>query len=113
MPQNETHVCTRIGDTLIDLAVLESHGLIDGPLFSKLGKRIFDKPTINEFISLGQEYWHEARVTIQNLFSLENDRVIHTALKDAFAIPAEDVEMRMPIAIGDYTDFYSSKNHAY
>lgn len=38
---------------------------------------------------------------------------METAFKDNWAFDASDVAMRLPIQIGDYTDFYSSKNHAY
>ena len=34
----KTSTCTGIGDLVIDLGLLEQHGLFDGPLFSTLGK---------------------------------------------------------------------------
>jgi len=34
-------------------------------------------------------------------------------LKKVAVFTAKDVQMKVPIKIGDYTDFYSSKNHAY
>jgi fumarylacetoacetase len=62
--KGERHVCTRIGDFVIDLAVLKYHGALGGPLFSKLASNCFDQPSINEFMSLGKDYWHETRVSI-------------------------------------------------
>jgi fumarylacetoacetase len=47
---------------VIDLAILEKAGLFNGPLLS--GLNVFDKPTLNSFIELGKDHWHEARVTI-------------------------------------------------
>jgi len=38
---------------------------------------------------------------------------IPDALKESALFPAEGIKMRMPMFIRDYTDFYSSKNHAY
>lgn len=64
-------------------------------------------------MSLGKDFWHEARVTIQKLFTKGNEVLIHTAFKDNFSFDVKDAKMQMPVAIGDYTDFYSSKNHAY
>lgn len=32
---------TRIGDWVIDLREMENHGLFNGELFSKLGKKVF------------------------------------------------------------------------
>jgi len=63
-PTGGRHVCTRIGDFIIDLSVLLYHGAFGGPLFSNLTTNCFDKESINEFMSLGKDYWHEARITI-------------------------------------------------
>ena len=65
---SKKHVCTRIGKYVIDLAVLFAHGTFGGPNFKTLTKNVFDSEYINEFMSLGKDFWHEARVTIQKLF---------------------------------------------
>ena len=111
--QGEKHVCTRIGDLVIDLAVLFAHGAIHGPHFHKVTKNVFDQPYINEFMSLGKEAWHEARVSIQKLFTKGDTTLTKIAFKDNFAYDFKTVKMCMPVDIRDYTDFYSSKNHAY
>lgn len=83
-----------------------------GPHFAKLaGDNIFARETLNDFAGLGKEYRIEARETIQKLFAADN-----AANKDKLAGAIKDVkdcEMTMPVFIRDYTDFYSSKNHAY
>ena len=59
------HCCTRIGEFVIDLAVLESHGLFNGEHFKSLNRTdIFSQSTLNTFMELGRDFWHEARVTI-------------------------------------------------
>lgn len=50
---------------------------------------------------------------IQTLFAKGNNTLVTSAFKETYSHPVGDVKMQMPIAIGDYTDFYSSKNHAY
>ena len=60
---------TRVGDLVIDLSYLESEGIFadNGPLFKALkdaGKTVFDKQFINDFVELGKDHWHEARVTL-------------------------------------------------
>ena len=55
---NQIHVATRIGDFVVDLAVLESHGLFNTTT------RVFDKPTINEFLKQGADVWHSVRVRL-------------------------------------------------
>ena len=64
-------------------------------------------------MSLGKEAWHEARVTIQKLFSKGDTTLMEIAFKDLFTYDFKSVKMCMPVDIRDYTDFYSSKNHAY
>lgn len=77
---NETHCCTRIGDLVIDLAVLNSK--FDGPLFSKLEENVFKHQHLNKFMELGKDHWHEARVTIQKLFSQDEGKIDEDTLKE-------------------------------
>ena len=106
---DKIHCCTRIGDKIIDLADIFQH--FDGEYFKSQKENIFDKDTLNTFADLGKEFRIEARATIQKLFSTDN-----AANAASFAGCMKDVasvQMTMPIFIRDYTDFYSSKNHAY
>jgi len=63
-------------------------------------------------VSLGKDYWHEARITLQNLFSQGSTSLTEDVKKRALQ-DHKLVKNTMPIFIRDYTDFYSSKNHAY
>ena len=65
-------------------------------------------------MALGRPTWREARVTLQSVLS-ENgdDRLRNNAeLVSKALIPMANVTYHMPAAIGDYTDFYASKEHA-
>lgn len=62
---------------------------------------------MNEFIGLGREAWREARQTIQDLFSSLGEE----GVKD-FVFPIKECQLHLPVQIGDYTDFYASKEHA-
>jgi len=110
-PGFDPRVGTRIGDTVVDLAVLEARGVFDGPELS--ARDVFSKPRLNEFLALGRSAWREARRTISRLLTGEvralrdDDTLRATAL-----VPAERCEMLVPARIGDYTDFYSSRHHA-
>lgn len=107
----EKHVCTRIGDQVIDLSVLFAHGFL--PKSGSTDKNVFKSDSLNEFIAQGKDYWHQVRVQVQTLFTKGNKTLNHAAFLEAYHHSISDVKMQMPIAIGDYTDFYSSKNHAY
>jgi fumarylacetoacetase len=100
------HCCTRIGDKIIDLALLQTH--FSGPLFSGLKENVFAHHHLNKFMALGKDYRIEARHSIQKLFAEGASPVEADAILDV-----DECTLVMPIFIGDYTDFYSSKNHAY
>lgn len=74
---------------------------------------MFNSASLNAFISEGKDFWHATRVQIQTLFTKDNQQLMHTAFKDSYHFHFQTVKMAMPITIGDYTDFYSSKNHAF
>jgi len=104
-------IVTAIGECVLNLARLEEYGYFDST--SLVGKTIFAQPTLNEFMSLGATAWHEARAVISNL--LRNDNPIlrdNADLKEAVLYRRDEVEMVLPVDIGDYTDFYSSREHA-
>jgi fumarylacetoacetase len=102
---------SRIGDTVIDLLVLAENGHFDGVGVNDLS--VFSRPVLNDFISLGKPVTTQVRKRLMDLFSegnssLRND--LDTCNKAFFKI--EDVRMHLPVDIGDYTDFYSSEEHA-
>lgn len=109
-PDDVITVGTRIGDYAIDIAVLQHLGYFKG---IDLSRDIFTQDTLNDFISLGQETWRLVRNRISDIF-LESNAQLQNNQEDRekaiFAI--SDVEMQMPVQVGDYTDFYSSREHA-
>ena len=108
---NEVHCCTRIGDHVIDLGVLHGLGHFTGDHLKD--NNVFNKPHLNDFMELGKDAWSEARKTIQSVFAEGSSFESDTENQKKCMFPHDSVEMRMPVFIRDYTDFYSSKNHAY
>lgn len=101
---------TRIGDIAVDLSKLK--GLFTGPIMKEKAG-VFDNASLNAFMALGKPAWTEARDTIQSLFAADNGTLRDDAsLRAAALIPIADVTMHLPAEIGDYTDFYSSIDHA-
>jgi fumarylacetoacetase len=103
--------CTAIGDWIVDLSVLEEKGFFTQ---TELGdKKIFSHSSLNRFMSLGRSAWKQVRVILQTALSEDNPLLRDDEnLRKISLIPMSDVEMCMPVEIGDYTDFYSSKEHA-
>ena len=108
----EVFICTAIGEYVLNLAELEQAGVFDGPQLD--GKRVFSERTLNKFMSMDRKAWLEARTTISNLLSADESSLRdNESLREEVLIPMDEVEMLLPIDIGDYTDFYSSEQHAF
>ncbi len=107
----DVHVATAIGDYVLDLAHLDDAGLFNGTEVE--GTEVFHEPTLNALMSMGRKAWKDIRKAISGLLSEENSNLRdNRELRDLALIPMKNVEMQLPVDIGDYTDFYSSKEHA-
>jgi fumarylacetoacetase len=105
------HIGVAIGSHVLDLAVLEQEGLFDTPLLR--GRRLFQQTTLNAFMAQGRPVWREARARIRQLLDADEPALRdHVSLRDRVLVPMAEVEMLLPVEIGDYTDFYSSREHA-
>ncbi len=101
---------TRIGDFAIDMGALQQLNYFDG---IELTDDMFMQDTLNDFISDGKKTWRLVRNRLSEIFDSNNpslrDNQEH---REIIIFNIEDVEMQLPVLIGDYTDFYSSKEHA-
>ena len=102
--------CTRIGDLVIDLATLYDYGFFDE--IEGLNENFFEAYTINEFIELGKPVTNAVRLKIQELL-LEGSSLSHDekTIEECF-YDLDKVQMMMPLHVQNYTDFYSSIEHA-
>ncbi|MDQ3017276.1 MAG: fumarylacetoacetase [Bacteroidota bacterium] len=101
-----TFVCTRIGDSVVNLSDLASTGYFNG-LINQL--HVFDRKCLNDFIALGKPITNAVRLKLQQSF-LDPQSPLRQ-LPQLFR-PVENIVMHLPVAVGDYTDFYSSIEHA-
>ena len=109
----DLHVATAIGDYVLDLAHLDDAGLFNGTEVE--GTEVFHEPTLNALMSMGRKAWKETRLVISRLLrqeAFDGDLGNNNDLKNMALISMNEVEMKLPVDIGDYTDFYSSKEHA-
>ncbi len=101
---------TRIGDTAIDLSALHQLGYFEE---LELPLDVFLQDNLNDFISLGKPHWRAVRDRIAEVFDANNTELSGNAKhKDRVLFPVEEVQMLLPVFIQDYTDFYSSREHA-
>ena len=101
---------TRIGDTAIDLGALHQLGYFEG---IPLTDDIFLQDSLNDFIADGRKTWRAVRNRIAQVFDADNDTLKNnTKHKETILFRLDEIEMQLPVQIGDYTDFYSSIEHA-
>lgn len=105
---NKRRAGVAIGEYVLDLAMLESEGLLNLE-----GGQYFDQPTLNAFIDSGRDNWTKARTTIQTLLSNASDTLRDNQdLQEKVLLKQADVIMHLPVHVPGFTDFYSSKEHA-
>ena len=92
-----------IGEHILDLCALAQLNVFD------FNTDVFQKETLNDFISLGKKITTKVRTDIQAW--LRDDASI-LAGKPQLFVKQADAQMHMPVFVGDYTDFYSSIEHA-
>jgi fumarylacetoacetase len=110
-PDRPPRIGVAIGDHVLDLALLERTGLFN---VESLEADFFQKQdTLNELMMCGPSTWREVRGAVSNLLrddvgTLRDNRSVR---KQAL-VPKEQVRMHLPARIENYTDFYSSREHA-
>ena len=104
-------VASRIGDKVIDLKVLFELGYFSETLFAL---EDFDSEVLNGVMLYGKEGTRILRDRISDLFEASNNELQANAEHVALVLhDVAKVDMLMPVNVGDYTDFYSSEQHAY
>lgn len=110
IPGSGPRICTRIGDWVVDLSVMANLAFFDRNL---INDDEFNVITLNNFIGKGKAVTNHVRSAIQNLFSDSNNSGSEVSFfKDHVLHKYSEVKMLMPLQVGDYTDFYSSIEHA-
>jgi fumarylacetoacetase len=101
---------TRIGDKAIDLGALHQLGYLEG---IEIPDDMFLQDSLNDFIADGRKTWRSVRNRIARIFDIQNKTLQENPEhKERVLFGLDEIEMQMPVHVGDYTDFYSSKEHA-
>lgn len=99
-----------IGDKVLSLAGLQEQGLLDG---LGLPNGIFEHEVLNSFLNLGKPMGRTVRNRISELLQEGNEELRNHYALGSMLFDQDKVKMCLPVHIGDYTDFYSSEQHAY
>jgi fumarylacetoacetase len=104
------HAGVAIGEKVLDLAALHKAGFFDK---TTLPNEVFEKEVLNDFLALGKSKARAVRNRVSELLNSENDELRDHEIINSLLLEANEVEMQMPVRVGDYTDFYSSEQHAF
>jgi len=110
--KNKTkRVGVAIGDKILDLSQLFELGYLDSLSFCE---HCFSNEYLNRMMGHGKLEIRELRNIISDLLSVENPELSQNkeAVTKVLDLQIES-EMHLPVKIGDYTDFYSSEQHAF
>lgn len=95
-----------IGDKILDLLELSKARLIE------TDEEIVDQPHLNSLMAFGREYATKLRNRLSDLLEEGNDELKDHMNRGNVMVPMTQATMHMPVKVGDYTDFYSSEDHA-
>jgi fumarylacetoacetase len=106
-PDNPTpRIGIAIGESILSLPNTEGVGFFSDLNFDK---KTLHAPVLNDFMAQGKPAWQALRERVQELLTVgfEDKKAVEKCL-----VSQSEATMHLPIRIGDYTDFYSSEEHA-
>ncbi|XXH00002.1 hypothetical protein Hte_006343 [Hypoxylon texense] len=107
-----------IGEHVLDLySFSQNDGFKKLPDFHGVATTVFTSSTLNSFAALGRPTHRAVRQYLQDVLSenTSHPEVLkeNSSLRDVALIPQAEVQNHLPLAIGDYTDFFAGRNHAF
>ncbi|MFA0962802.1 fumarylacetoacetase [Roseivirga sp. BDSF3-8] len=106
----DARIGVAIGEYVLDLAAVQEAGYFN---IGQLPAGIFKNQYLNPFMELGKAITRDVRERVSQLLLDSNDELASApGVYDKFLLKQADVEMLMPVFVRDYTDFYSSREHA-
>ena len=110
--KNKTkRVGVAIGDQILDLSKLFELGYLNNLSFCE---HCFSNEFLNRMMGHGKSEIRSLRDRISNLLDIKNDELFKNESNVKLVLDLQlDANMHLPVKIGDYTDFYSSEQHAF
>lgn len=97
-------LATAVDDKVVDLSYLANEGLFDD---LDIPRPVFSRPYLNDFIALGKKKTNAVRNLLRKLLKNPTPDIMEAYFY------YRQIDLHLPVKVGDYTDFYSSEQHAY
>ena len=104
--KNSKRVGIAIGNNIIDLLACNELDIFKD---LNINNNVFENNFLNDFINLGKNKTNKVREIIQQQLTDESSKI---KMSSVVITPMDEAEMHLPVKVGDYTDFYSSIEHA-
>ena len=104
--KNSKRVGIAIGNKIIDLLACNELDIFKD---LNINNNVFENNFLNDFINLGKNTTNKVREIIQQQLTDESSKI---KMSSVVITPMDEAEMHLPVKVGDYTDFYSSIEHA-
>jgi fumarylacetoacetase len=101
-----------IGNSILDVsACLAANLFADATMEARDAAALCSQTTLNALMANGRSAARALRIAVSALLSTNASSHLQQTAQHALVLHS-DAEMFMPVAIGDYTDFYASVHHA-
>ena len=104
------HIGVAIGDAILDLHLCAKSGLLATLPVALVQSCL--APDLNELMFLGPEAWSALRIRIRNMLCTEANLKDRDCCSASMLLDRQSAQMKLPVRVGDYTDFYASIHHA-
>jgi len=98
-----------IGQSILDLDALQTLGFFKA---LELPPAIFAQPVLNDFFALGKQAIRRVRERVSILLRHDNKELQANDHAGKVLIAQKEATLLMPLRVPNYTDFYSSEEHA-
>ncbi|KPM39750.1 Fumarylacetoacetase [Neonectria ditissima] len=106
-----------VGDHVLDIQAFSNGGGFSASSEITEHASCFESTTLNAFAALGRPFHRATRSYIQSVLAADTEHAKllkdNEQLRNSAILKRSEVQNHLPLAIGDYTDFYAGKNHAY
>lgn len=110
----DARIGVAIGNYVLDLKVLAQNGVFQG--LGEFDSSSLQHSTLNAYASLGRSVHRRVRGFLQDLLGSESSTGHllrdNAELRSQALIPMDQAQMHLPMAIGDYTDFFVGPHHS-
>jgi fumarylacetoacetase len=117
-PERGPRLAVAIGGYALDLYACAQRGYFDSiaadvPALGAAMPKVFRRRSLNAFIKLGRPAWQAMRERVSALLRHDNPtlRDDEDAVRDCL-LRQRDLDLLRPVKPANYTDFYSSREHA-